>query len=151
MCVDLWFSSTWCYFYELPLPSPSPSSPPSPSLSFPLPIPPHPVKTYRISHYYFLPWDSEEMCDLKDHQWRRDTFVHFLVISEGLPLCVHVHVCMCECMYMCACASMVWGEGDSLLSPLHSQNPWEVGKACVPVCVSVWRWEEEIVVFSVSS
>ena len=80
--------------------------------------------------------------------------MHFLVISEGLPLCVHVHVCMCECMYMCACASVVcegMGEGDSLPSPLHSQNPWEVGKACVPVCVSVWRWEEAIVVFSVSS
>ena len=128
--MDLWFSSTWCYFYELPLPSPSPSSPPSPSLSFPLPIPPHPVKTYRISHYYFLPWDSEEMCDLKDHQWRRDTFVHFLVISEGLPLCmcacVSVHVCACVCVSM-VCEGR--GKGDSLPSPLHSQKPWEVGKA----------------------
>ena len=73
------------------------------------------------------------MCDLSDHQWRRDTFVHFLVISEGGSV-------VCE----------GGGEGDSLLSPFHSQEPWEVGKACVPVCVcvSVWRWKEEIVCFS---
>ena len=141
--MDLWFSSTWCYFYELPLPSPSPSpsSSPSPSLSFPLPIPPLPVKSYRISHYYFLPWDSEEMCDLKDHQWRKDTFVHFLVISEGLPLCmcacVSVHVCACvwECVCVCICVEMggvlcaEYSFNNSLLSPLHSQEPWEVGKA----------------------
>ena len=55
------------------------------------------------------------MCDLSNHQWRRDTFVHFLVISEGMPLC------------MCACVSV------------HMCVP-VCGSVCV--CVSVWRWEE---------
>ena len=91
----------YCYFYEcpslpLPLPLPLPSPLRSYFLSSSFPFPPLLEETYRISHYYFLPWDSEEMCDLSDHQWRRDTFVHFLVISEGGSASVYVYMCACD-------------------------------------------------------
>lgn len=41
-------------------------------------------RAYRVSHYYFVNWENDVMCDISNHQWSRDAHVYFLVITKDL-------------------------------------------------------------------